>query len=133
MPIPTITAIQADHKHWLKDIERWAGYLRTWQNQQTSLLAEVARFQESVRQHGAGLKRHADALEKHRSEILACERSMVEKHNAGQEVEPNLADAHDKGAAHHNEQLTLHERIKQCHHTLMVQLALLRHEPFRED
>jgi hypothetical protein len=133
MSASTITTMQTDHKHWLKDIERWAGYLRTWQGQQTSLLAEVARFQDSIRQHGADLRKHADALEKHRNEILACERSMVENHNAGQEVESDLAEAHHKGAGHHDEQLTLHERIKQCHHTLMVQLALLRREPFRED
>ncbi len=125
----TIRDMQADHHVWLNEIDRWQGYLRTWQKQQANLLQEFEKFQKRVAQYGNDLKGHADSLAMHRSEIVACERAMVEQHKGGEQLEPQLAEAHAKSVGHHEAQRSLHERLKQMHHTLLAQLGMLEHKP----
>jgi len=129
----TITDMQSDHRVWLREIERWQFYLREWSNEHQDLLDGFARFQERIEQYGRDLKAHADAIEKHKDEILACERFMAEAHRGGEEPEPTLADSHAKSAGHHEEQHRLQEHLKRTHHTFLAQLGMLRHYPSRED
>ena len=129
----TIRDMQADHHVWLNEIERWQGYLRDWQREQPHLLQELEKFQKRVTEHAMDLKRHANALETHKSEIIACERAMVEQHKAGQQPEPKLAETHAQSTRHHDEQRNLHERAKQMHHTLLAQLAMLGHTPSNDN
>ena len=125
----TIRDMQADHHVWLNEIERWQGYLRTWRNEQPNLLQEFEKFQKRLAQYGNDLNGHAGALETHRSEIIACERAMVEQDQAGGQAEPELVEAHAKSVRHHEAQRSLHERLKQMHHTLLAQLGMLGHTP----
>lgn len=128
----SLIEIQADHKHWLAEIERWEDYLRTWQDQQQALVDEFKQILTSIEQHGQALQEHAQSLQAHKQEIIACERGMVEHSNEG-DVAPQIAGRHAAGVDHHDAQRNTHERIKQEHHTFCAALSLLRHEPFREE
>jgi hypothetical protein len=126
--MPQPTEMQNDHKHWLRELDIWNSYLRTWKNQQADLVAEASRLQELIEQHGTDLEAHVKSIDGHNREIVECERAMVEH-----PVEGTIEVLHDVCSSHHEEARITHERLKQIHHTLMVQLAVLRHEPFREE
>jgi len=128
-----ISDLQSDHRIWLNEIDRWQFYLRSWFNEQQQLQDGFAKFKEQLDQYGRDLQAHADAIERHKNEILACERAMVEKPKGGDDAEPALAKAHAKSADHHKEQQALHEQLNRMHHTFLAQLGMLRHGSSRND
>jgi hypothetical protein len=117
--------IASDHKHWLLELERWEGYLRTWTKQQEGLTKETARL---VREHGESLEQHARAVEGLRHDIAECERLFASGLSIEKAKERHLADA-----ARHDEQRNLHERLKQSHHQMMAALASIKGQPCREE
>jgi hypothetical protein len=133
VPHRKISEMQSDHKSWLKDIDRWEFYLRNWSNEHQELLDGFARFKQRVEQYGRDLKSHAEAIQKHKGEILACERMMVERHPGADDADQPLAESHAKDADLHQAQHVLHEQLKKVHHTFLAQLGMLRHSPNRED
>jgi chromosome segregation ATPase len=124
---PSVEEMQRDHKHWLHEIKRWESYVRSWTRHQQDLLDDIARLQQSVEEHGQELTAHADAIERHKREILSCERASFE-HARGAEVGA-LAERHLRGETGHEQLLKEHEHLKQFHHTLSAALALLKHQP----
>jgi chromosome segregation ATPase len=118
----TLPAIQSDHQHWLREIERWDSCLEGWEGEQSLLARELARLQESIEKHGSELKRHVKSLKALKTEIAASERELIL--HKGADVDRGLAEAHSKLEVHHSAERDLHERLKQMQHTLMERLDL---------
>jgi len=118
-----------DHKHWLRDVERWDAYLRIWKNQIHELTQEYRKLLKRVEQHADDVEEFCEGVESHRRRIVVDERALVEHHRP-KEPEADLAESHVANATHHDELYKAHERLKQIQHTLMAGLALLKHEPY---
>jgi len=119
---PTLATIQADHQHWLRDIEHWNGDLVLLQNEQALFVKEIARRQQVIQQHGSTLQAHAATLKSLKDEIVASEREMAGLQ--GREPGQRFAEAHAKTEANLTAQRDLHERLKREHQSLMTQLAM---------
>lgn len=115
-----------DHKHWLAEVERWQSYLRLWTQQQASLAKDVDRV---IRGHGQQLSEHAKSLEDLQHSIADCERTLT----GGAQAAAALQTQHEMDLRLHEEQRTFHEQLKATHHRLMLALAILKGEPFREE
>ena len=126
---PSVEEMQRDHKHWLREIERWESYVRSWAAHQQDLLEEIRRLEQSVQEHGLELTAHADAIQQHKREILSCERATFE-HAPDADIRP-VAERHLRGEAGHEQLLKEHESLRQFHHTLVAALALIKHQPLR--
>lgn len=130
MTTVTVSELQYDHKHWLRDIERWSFYLDAWQKQLHDMTREYRRLLKMVEQYGDDLEEFNDAVESHRNRLVADERAMVEHHRP-LEVDTELGNSHETNATRHEELYKTHERLKQMQHTLSMGLAVMKHEPFR--
>ena len=115
-----------DHKHWLAEIERWQGYLRLWTQQQATLAQDVDRV---IKDHGRQLSEHAKALDALQHTIADCERAM----SSGTHAAATLQTQHEMDSRLHDQQRAAHEQLKATHHRLMLALAMLKGEPFREE
>lgn len=115
-----------DHKHWLAEIERWQGYLRIWSQQQASLAKDVERVIEA---HGQQLRQHAKALEDLQHTIADCERAL----GGGTHSAATLQTQHEMDSCLHDQQRAAHEQLKATHHRLMLAIAMMKGEPFREE
>lgn len=124
---PTLVELQADHRHWLREVERWESNLDLWTSEQSLFVKEIARLQQVIQAHGSELQKHASALKAVKEEIVASEREMAGRQ--GPEIAATLAEAHSKIEGKHAAQRDLHERIKRIHHTLTTQLATCKREP----
>lgn len=120
----TLREIGINHKHWLAEIERWEGYLRLWNQQHATLAHDV---EQVIQEHGRQLSDHAQSLKALQHNIADCERAMSKSDLA------ELVSRHSKDTTWHQQQRVVHERLKAAHHTLMLALALLKGEPFREE
>ena len=125
MPTASTADIASDHKHWLLELERWDGYLRTWTKQHERIAEETEKL---VCEHGEALKQHARAVESLRHDIAECERLFASGRPPEKPIERHLTHA-----ARHDEQRNLHERLKQSHHQMMAALASLKGQPCREE
>jgi predicted RNase H-like nuclease (RuvC/YqgF family) len=130
MTTTTASELQFDHKHWLRDIERWSFYLEAWQKQSHDLTREYRRLLKMVEQHADELEEFCEAVGSHRNRLVANERAMIEHHQP-LERDAELAKSHETNASRHEELYKMHERLKQMQHTLTMGLAVLKHEPFR--
>lgn len=128
----TLAEIQADHKHWLRELERWQYYTRAWASEQESIAKQLRQFEEHLERYNLDLREHAAALNAHQSEILDCERAMFEAPRTGSAPE-SLVEGHRQSAEHHADQLKRHERLRQTYHTIMAQLAVLGHAVAQTD
>jgi hypothetical protein len=128
---PETVLMQNDHKHWLAEIERWQGYARAWGTEQRELRSEFETFLDAVRHYGEELNAHAAALEEHKSDLLASERTMVERPATAETLSQQMERHHDS-ETHHTRLRGAHERLKQTHHTLVAALAILKHQPCRD-
>ena len=127
MPEPTRIEFQNDHKHWLQELERWEGYLRTYTAEHRNLVDDFRRFLESLEQHGRELESQAAALSRHQQEIIACERAMVEQSGPGEAFDAQLRTCHAQCAEHHEELRRVQERLQQHQHAFLAQVAMCRH------
>jgi septal ring factor EnvC (AmiA/AmiB activator) len=126
MPEAPLSELISDHKHWLSEIERWEGYVQTWNQQQAALAREIETL---LADHGRQLKEHAQAVVSLKRGIVECERMIA----GGKCDAREAARRHSREAGLHDEQRNIHERLKRTHHTLMAGLALLKGQPFREE
>ena len=126
MSEPTFKEIGGDHKYWLAEIERWEVYLRVWRQQQESLAGDVTKL---IQVHGRQLGEHAGNLESLRHTIADCERAV----SIGSHAPTTLQTQHEMDSLLHDQQRTVHERLKDQHHRLMLALAMLKGEPFRDE
>ena len=124
------TDIQADHQHWLREIERWENYVAVWEEQEKRLTEEYTRMQHAVDQHGRHIRQHARDIAELKATIAECERKMMGGHD---DVTDSLTEQHGKGTARHDDQRTVHEKLKQEHHTLMAAMAVFQQKPFRDE
>ena len=92
---------------------------------------EFETFLEAVRHYGEELNAHAAALDEHKSEILASERTMIERPAAAETLSQQV-ERHRDSEAHHSKLRGAYERLKQTHHTLVAALAILKHQPCRD-
>lgn len=120
------TELGRDHKHWLAEVERWQGYLQIWTQQQATLAQDVDRV---IKDHGQQLIEHTKSLDALQHTIADCERAM----SRGKHSTETLETQHDMDARLHEQQRALHEQLKTTHHRLMLALAMLKGEPFREE
>jgi predicted RNase H-like nuclease (RuvC/YqgF family) len=127
-----VSEIQIDHKHWLRDIDRWDAYLRVWQNQIDELKREYRRMLKTVDEHADNLGEFAECLDSHRRKLLSDERASVE-HPFKDAAPVELVHRHDANTSQHDDLYKFHERLKQMQHTLLSGLAVLKHEPYPED
>jgi predicted RNase H-like nuclease (RuvC/YqgF family) len=130
MTTATASEVQFDHKHWLRDIDRWSFYLEAWQKQVHDMTREYRRLLKMVEGYADDLEEFSDAVESHRNRLVADERAMVEHHRPI-ELNSELGKSHETNAARHEELYKMHEQLKQMQHTLSMGLAVLKHEPFR--
>jgi predicted RNase H-like nuclease (RuvC/YqgF family) len=130
MTTATVSELQFDHKHWLRDIERWSFYLDAWQKQIHDMKREYRRLLKMVEQYADDLEEFHDSVESHRTRLVADERAMV-KHHGPVEVDTELEKSHETNTAQHEELFKTHERLKQIQNTLSMGLAVMKHEPFR--
>ena len=124
--------MQNDHKHWLREIERWEQWLSVWQRQQDSLQDGIERFRKSIQQHAFRVNTHGKQLEAHKKAILNCEREMAAQPK-GADVSPEIRKEYADSDVCHKAQSAEHELLKKEHHTYQAVLSLLRGEPLRED
>ena len=121
-----------DHKHWLRDIERWDAYLRIWQNQIHELTQEYRKLLKTSR---AARRRRRRILRGSRVASQRIDRRRAShlrtspSQRAGREAWRKSCGERDD----HDELYKAHERLKQIQHTLMAGLALLKHEPYRDE
>jgi hypothetical protein len=130
MTTATASDVQNDHKHWLRDLDRWGSYLKVWQNQIHEMRLEYRKVLTMVDQQADDLDDFRDTLEAHRNRLLIDERAMVEHHQPV-ERDARLAASHEDNASRHEKLYKTHERLKQLQHTLEAGLASLKHEPLR--
>jgi predicted RNase H-like nuclease (RuvC/YqgF family) len=130
MATATPSELQVDHKHWLRDIERWTYYLGAWQKQVHDVTREYRRLMKLVDEYADELEEFGDAVASHRNRLIADERAMVE-HHGPIDHDAKLATSHETNASRHEELYKMHEQLKQMQHTLTMGLAVLKHEPFR--
>ncbi len=126
----SVSEMQADHRHWLREIERWENYVNVWAEQEKRLTEEYTRMIHAVDQHGAHIKQHARDIAELKATIVECERKMA---STDDEVTDELADQHEKGTARHHDQRDVHEKLKKKHHTLMAAMAVFQQKPFRDE
>lgn len=126
-PAP-ISEIGLDHKHWLADIERWDDFGQAWKKEIHELTREYRRILKMVEQHADEVEEFCESVESHRKRIVADERAALEHRPPADETA--LSTSHAENAARHDELYKAQERLKQIQHTLMLGLALLKHEPY---
>jgi len=132
MATMTASEIGNDHKHWLADIDRWDAYHRVWQNQIGELKKEYRKLLKTIDQHSDEFDEFNQTVESHRKRLIVDERASFE-HRWPNEPDAKLLESHGENSARHDELYKAHERLKQIHHTLMAGLALLKHEPYRDE
>lgn len=115
--------IQADHQHWLQDINRWQNYLSTWVQDKDEFVKAAKSFQDRIDHYCADLKAYGETLEAHRQEIVNAERLMVENAIDGDVVAREL---HSKRKRHHDALCRLQASLQNQYHALEVQLATLQ-------
>jgi len=130
MATATGPELQIDHKHWLRDFDRWTFYRDAWQKQIDDLMHEYRRVLKMVEQHADDLEEFAGAVDSLRNRLVNDERALVQHHRPV-EHDPQIAKNHEANALRHEELYKMHERLKQMQHTLTLGLAVLKHEPFR--
>lgn len=123
MPESTLTDVQADHRHWLQDVDRWENYLGTWNQEKEDFVEAAKSFQLRIEQFCADLKTYAQTLESHRQEIARAERLALEASDPDEEA---LAKDHDKRETHHEALHRLHHRLQHRYHEISAQLASIR-------
>lgn len=126
----SVTDMQADHKHWLSEIERWENYVAVWEEQEKNLTEQYTRMLHAVDQHGRHIKQHAHDVADLKATIIGCEQKMMGGHG---DVADTLVNQHEKGTARHDEQRAVHESLKQEHHTLMAAMAVFQQKPFQDE
>lgn len=126
----SVTDMQVDHQHWLREIERWENYVAVWGEQEKKLTEQYTRMLHAVDQHGSHIEQHAHDMAALKATIVGCEQKMLGGHD---EVTDALANQHEKGTTRHDEQRTVHEKLKQEHHTLMATMAMFQQKPFRDE
>jgi hypothetical protein len=126
----TTSEQQCDHKHWLRDIDRWNFYLDSWQKQIDELTREYRRLLKMVEQHADDLEEFGDLVGSLRNRLVTDERAMFENRRP---IEPDTesAKSHEANASRHEELCKMYERLNQMQRTLLMGLAFLKHEPFR--
>ena len=116
--------IEADHKSWLNDIERWDYDLRIWNRHRDELLADAQKFVEVVEKFAADVETHQRLVDQHRKAIVDCERMMF-KHDRTDEEQQAISSTHDSAETVHHEQFGEHWRLEQLRHNLMTRLSML--------
>lgn len=119
----TLSVLQADHRHWLRDVDRWKTYLGTWDQEKESFIEGAKRFQQRVDQYCADLKTYAETLEAHCQEIACAERLALESSVSSKGA---LEKGHDNRAKHHEALHRLHERLQQRYHAISTLLAAIQ-------
>jgi predicted RNase H-like nuclease (RuvC/YqgF family) len=130
MTTGTATEVQFDHKHWLRDIERWNFYGAAWHKQVHDLTREYRRLLKTVEEYADDLEEFNDAVESHRNRLVADERTMTDPRRPAA-LAAELVKNHELNGARHEELYKAHERLKQVQHTLSMGLAVFKQEPFR--
>ncbi|MCC7424004.1 MAG: hypothetical protein IT428_27380 [Planctomycetaceae bacterium] len=122
---PSLAEMQAHHKHWLQELDRWEYYSRAWSVEKENALRELREFEDRLARYGEELGTHCAAIEGFRREIVDCERAMIEKPSSNAGPDLAVAEKHRAAAEHHAEHLTRHERLLQAHHAIASQMAVL--------
>jgi len=126
----SVTNMQTDHQHWLREIERWENDVSVWGEQQKRLTEEYTRMQHAIDPHGGHIHQHVRDIAELKATIVACERKMME---GSDDATGALAQQHETGTTRHDDQRAVHEKLKQEHHTLMATMAMFQQKPFRDD
>jgi hypothetical protein len=116
-----------DHKKWVSDNDMWRCDISAWQEEYKKAAADLKEIESALKEYEKALQTHAAAIRLRQQELGAHEHALAEyeRGETGGEL-VGLAKTHEKEAARHAQQHDAHERIKQHHHNVIAQLALLR-------
>lgn len=128
----TILEMKADHKHWLGELDHCQYSATRWEGQRQLLIDEYKQVAELVRKHSIAIKDFQDRIETLTHEITAAERLMSEQRT--HEIPgPQLVKLHASSQKRRNELIALRDKVQQAHHALFAALAVIKHEPMREE
>lgn len=127
MATVTHATMHHDHRQWQNDNDMRRCDIAAWQEEIKTAAAELKEIEAAIKEHESAMQVHAAAIRLRQQELMAHEHALVEYQRGETRAELiSLAQAHDKEATKHKQQLDAHERTKRHHHTIMAQLSMLR-------
>jgi hypothetical protein len=126
--VVTFASMQDDHRQWNYECLKWRADIERWQGEHEAALSDLAKLEEFVRQHGAALQCHAEALEQRQRSLHDHDRAISEyaRQARGERTQEKFAEAHREHVRRHDAQQDAHERIKKHHDTAMARLETLK-------
>lgn len=123
---PTQAEMHEQHLVWRQERAAWLDDIEIWRTQEARALAELARLEAAIREHGAALLEHGRGVRALAAEEGGHERELHELQEAGlgDQYDPQ-SHLHQEWARKHEQARAAHERIKGYHHDLLAELGRL--------
>ena len=126
--ITTFSEMHTDHQRWQDEHQSWRDEMDHWRQGHESALEVLAELREAIRRHEDALDHHACEIEQIELGLNEHEQSMhnYECQGTGLEQQASMTKHHQQQEDRQLYQRNVHERLKQHHHSVMTQLAMLK-------
>lgn len=125
----TQAGMHEEHVQWRSEHAQWLDDIGIWQMQNQRALADLARLEVAIRDHGASLAEHTWKVRSHERVLCEHEHEIGELQvaGAGEQADPKLA-SHEAWAHTHASLAKQHEVIKEHHRKAVVSVRRMLSE-----